>query len=1220
MKVGYIQMILKPSPEQQAALEQLLQDQQDPASLDFHKWLTPEQFADQFGTSANDILTLETWLKSQGFTLIQTARARNWIAFSGTASQVQNGLNTEIRHYLVDGETHYANATAPSIPAAFSGVVRSFVGLNDFRMKARPRITKRLGSLPQFDNSNGAHFLAPGDLSVIYDTNPLYKLGINGTGEKIVIIGLTDIILSDIASFRSTFGLPTNNLTATLVPGSTDPGLDTDSLGEADLDLEWSGGMAPNAAQIYLYSSNILFSVNYAVDQNLAPVISMSLGVCESRASSYGIGAGDMQPIAQQANSQGTTILVSSGDSGAAMCDPHGNSSLPAASDGAAVNLFASPPETTGVGGTMFNEGNGSYWASGNGPGDVSALSYIPEVAWNENSASDGLLASGGGLSIVYGSPAWQSGVLHPAVNARAVPDVALTSAAGHDAYLIFTNGGFATVGGTSAAAPSFAGIVALVNQYTRSSGLGNINPNIYRLAQSTSGIFHDITSGNNIVPCVGGTPNCSLTGGSFGYNAVVGYDLVTGWGSVDAYNLATGWSTSQLQTAITVTANPPNFALNGSTTLTATVSGIGTGANPTGTVTFLLGNTSLGAATLSPSGSGASSASLTIFASQLPAGNDTIIVSYGGDKTFTPATTRITVGVSVPTGGSASAVIPSVSPNPVFQQTVNSQAIWYYTVRLTEVAGVSTTLTGLTIAGTNYSSDITSFFGSTGIPANGTLSASLQTTNLNAPTSLLFIFSGVDAGGRTWSQQATVQFLGPQLSALLTLTGLPNQVTLNSLNTEPNFPWCQDLGLEENNGHAVYLTKFLADGDDLSDQIADYFGGTYIPPFGSLLGGICWTIPTADLPYTISYEIDGIDDEGNAVFTTLSSQFVGQVPNPGTLQPSTSEVTLAVNPGQSATSRLNINVQPGQAWTVSTFPNNRTGSWLVVYPQSGTGSQTVNVSASSSGLAPGVYQATVVFQSATAIPESYDVQVNFVVGTPTVTQFLNGATITDTGISPGLIFAVRGTGLGPQYGENYFITENNLVTNNISGMQVFVDGYLSPLLYVSATQINAIAPYELASRIGQRVNIQVVNNGVAGNTYSETVVGTAPGIFNLGNNQAAIRNADGSINGPGNGAARGSYVAIYATGEGQLTPAGVDGSLANETTLAALPHPIAPVGVTFNGINAPNIAYDGTVPTSFEGFFQINVQVPATVPSGNVQVVFTVNGVASPPLIMVVK
>ena len=212
----------------------------------------------------------------------------------------------------------------------------------------------------------------------------------------------------------------------------------------------------------------------YAVDRNLAPVLSMSFGRCEAEERSPSFRA-----IAQQANAQGITWLTSSGDSGAAGCDRQGAG--PQATRGMGVNFLASIPEVTGVGGSMFVEGAGAYWANINGPNSGSALSYIPEVAWNENGA-DGLGSSGGGASALFGKPTWQTGPGVPNDNARDVPDVALASA-GHDGYIIIANGAALRVAGTSAAAPSFAGIIALLNQYLVSNGLlaepglGNINP-----------------------------------------------------------------------------------------------------------------------------------------------------------------------------------------------------------------------------------------------------------------------------------------------------------------------------------------------------------------------------------------------------------------------------------------------------------------------------------------------------------------------------------------------------------------------------------------------------------------------------------------------------------------------------------------------------------------------------------------------------------------------
>jgi uncharacterized protein (TIGR03437 family) len=1205
MQLNYIQMTLKPSAAQQSALNQLLQDQQDPLSPGYHTWLTPEQYADRFGMSPRDIHQVETWLTSQGFSLIQTARARNWIAFNATASQVQNAFGTEIRHYQVNGKLHFANATAPSIPAALEPMVGTIIGLSDFRPEPRPLKRQSLNG-PQINYGSG-HAVGPQDLATIYDVNPLYAQGITGAGENLVIIGQSGIYISDIEAFRNDFGLPVNDPVVTLIPGATDPGV-TGALAETDLDIETSGGIAPNAKLHYIYADLFVNALIYAVDQNIAPVISMSFGFCEANASELGIGADFMEPYAQQAASQGISILVSSGDSGATMCDTHGDSSVTQASHGLAVNMFASAPDVTGVGGTMLQDQNGSFWSASG-----AALSYIPETSWNETS-SNGLGATGGGLSVVYPKPAWQNGSGFPSANQRGVPDVAMAAAV-YDGFPIVSNGGVEVVGGTSAATPLFAGLIVLLNQYTKTNGQGSLNANIYRLAQSNPSVFHDITTGNNISPCVALSPNCS--NGQEGYSAGPGYDLVTGWGSVDATRFIQNWAGGQLQTTLTVTANPPSFALNGSTTLTATVAANSSG-NPTGTVTFLLGGVSLGANTLTPAGSGASTASVTIFASQLPAGEDTIEATYGGDRTFTPSVATISVGVSVPVGSSA--VIPSINPNPVYQRTNASGTTgWFFAVTLQEVAGTATTLTGLTINGTNYSSDIAQFFGTSAIQANGTISAALQVTGVTPPFTETFVFSGTDPStGRNWTQQLTAQLLGPQLSGLLTMTGLPNTIQQNP-NIQGAYQWCQDVGIAEQNGHTVYLTKFLANGLDLTNQIDNFFGGAIITPFGALLGAdICWDI-TSPVPLTLTYEIDGIDDEGNNISATLSPTFVAAASNPGTLSASTEFLTFGVNStGQSTKSSVNVSVSAGQQWSVSVFPANPSTSWLTVFPSSGTGPGTVNVSASAAGLAPGLYLATLVFQSTNAVPQYYNTYLYFTVGAPQITQVINSATLTDsttaitanTPISPGLIFTLRGTGLGPVQPEYYYVDDNGNVATDNYGIQVLVNGVACPLLYVQQGQINAIAPYELAGNIGQTVNVQVVNNGVNGSSFPVQIAATAPGIFSLGGNQAAAQNLPSyATNGSSAPAPRGSTIVIYGSGEGQLNPAGVDGSFANQTSLAAFPRPVAPVQVIFNGNVSGAISYAGTVPGSFEGFFQVDVQVPTNIPPGKTSVVLVVGG-----------
>ena len=319
LPLPYVTLALAPSDAQAADLAQLLADQHTPGSPDYHRWLTPEQYAQRFGVSDADIGQISGWLQSQGLTVVSTARARNWIAVSGTAVQVESAFATQLHQYLVDGETHFANASEPSVPTAFAGVVRSIQGLTDFRLKpaARPMLNQPAGARYTAPKA-GAHQIAPDDLATIYDLKPVYAAGIDGTGQTLVVAGQTRINLSDIEHFRSSYGLPANDPQTILVPNAQDPGLSSTDLAEADLDLEWSGAVARNATIIYVYSYDVMVAVQYAIDQDLAPVISTSYGLCEVEMGSERF---TLQTWAQQANSQGITWFAASGDSGGADCN-----------------------------------------------------------------------------------------------------------------------------------------------------------------------------------------------------------------------------------------------------------------------------------------------------------------------------------------------------------------------------------------------------------------------------------------------------------------------------------------------------------------------------------------------------------------------------------------------------------------------------------------------------------------------------------------------------------------------------------------------------------------------------------------------------------------------------------------------------------------------------------------------------------------------------------
>ncbi|MFZ0479698.1 MAG: S53 family peptidase, partial [Terriglobales bacterium] len=403
MKLSYITLLTVPTATQQKALNKLLADQQNPHSASYRKWLTPEQYADRFGLSQNDVQKLSTWLRSEGFTIVNVARGRNWIAFSGSAAQVEKTFQTEIHNFNVNGETHYANVTPVVIPAALSGIVTGFRGLHNFLPKSYAHRAKHEYTLA----ANGAIYLAPGDIAAMYDLNSLYTNGYDGTGEKLAVMGQTDVYLNDLVYFRSGFGLSTftcttnstNVITAcntgnfkyVLVPGNTDPGSPSSvDLPEADIDLQWSGGTARNAQIIYVNapSSNggVWDSWYYAVDQTIAPVITLSYGLCElHEAGNSGTGEftfGSDEAELQKANSEGITFMNSSADQGAANCDYQANLAV----NGYAVSYPASSPEVTGVGGTLIPTGEygSTYWNSTNGTDGGSAKGYVPEQSWND--------------------------------------------------------------------------------------------------------------------------------------------------------------------------------------------------------------------------------------------------------------------------------------------------------------------------------------------------------------------------------------------------------------------------------------------------------------------------------------------------------------------------------------------------------------------------------------------------------------------------------------------------------------------------------------------------------------------------------------------------------------------------------------------------------------------------------------------------------------------
>jgi subtilase family serine protease len=430
LRLSFVTMHIAPTASQQLAINRLLAQQQDSGSPLYHKWLTPEQYADQFSLSPNDVQKINAWLLSEGFTVVKVARSRNLIAFSGTAGRIEAVFQTPIHNFTVNGEKHISNTAPPSIPAALAGVVTTVGGLNDFRPKAFFQRRNPNYSFPIPHSSEYAPLIAPGDIATIYNITPLYQAStpIIGTNQKLVVVGQTDVYLADLNDFRSGFELPSISCTTDsndiitactdphfqyVLNGTVDAGVNPqgDDLAEADIDLEWSGAIAYGAQIIFVNSGGTANGVwdawQAAVTDNLAPVITMSYGICELGEAQGDVGGNTFstdEPLLQQAALEGITFMNSSGDAGAAACDanPPGttNTFTPtppylAAENGLSVNFPASSPEVTAVGGTMIPISElsdpGTYWSATttlNGGGSAVCANSgpcIPEVGWNDD-------------------------------------------------------------------------------------------------------------------------------------------------------------------------------------------------------------------------------------------------------------------------------------------------------------------------------------------------------------------------------------------------------------------------------------------------------------------------------------------------------------------------------------------------------------------------------------------------------------------------------------------------------------------------------------------------------------------------------------------------------------------------------------------------------------------------------------------------------------------
>ncbi len=584
-RMEHMLLQLRRSPEQEQALDHFIEELNRNGSANFHQWITAREFGQRFGLSNQDLDKITGWLESHGFKVNVVYPSGMVIDFSGTVEQVRRAFKVEIHDFDQDGEKHVANMSDPRIPAALAPAIVGIVSLNDFLPHALHKMRTRRGN-STFDSRGATYAMVPADLATIYNLKPLFNAGYSGQGQTIALIANTNVFhSSDWTTFRSKFGLSSYSsgsfLTIHPAPSSGEnncrnPGVLAPNDADAILDAEWASAAAPNAT-IELVScadTTITFGGLIALENliNAATqppaIMSISYGQCETQ---NGVPANAAYSSAyQQAVTEGVSVFVAAGDSGAAVCDDNESR----AAHGIGVNALSSTPFNVAVGGTDFSDTssgtNSRYWNLTNTSTFASATSYIPEIPWNDSCA--GMLitnhfgyttpygpsgfcdspvgeslrttkAGGGGPSgcatgapstggVVSGTcqgwpkPSWQSVLGNPNDGVRDTPDISLFAGNGvWSHYYVFCwsdieHGGepckgspsdWSGAGGTSFASSIMAGIQALVNQKT-GDRQGNPNPAYYQLAAAEYG-----TSGNS---------SCNSSNGSAVAGSCIFYDV----------------------------------------------------------------------------------------------------------------------------------------------------------------------------------------------------------------------------------------------------------------------------------------------------------------------------------------------------------------------------------------------------------------------------------------------------------------------------------------------------------------------------------------------------------------------------------------------------------------------------------------------------------------------------------------------------------------------
>jgi kumamolisin len=460
--------------------------------------LTREQFAQKHGARADDLAKIRNFAKEFGLEVKEEAAERRSVVLTGTVEDFSRAFGVKLERYEHPTKGSYRGRTGTlSVPTELAQIVEGVFGL-DNRPQAEPHFRIRPKGKTHVKAHEKQLSYAPTQVAQAYD----FPTGVNGTGQAIGILELGGgYNTADLNSFFSKLQIPTPKVTAIGVDGASNAptGDASGPDGEVELDIEVAGSIAPGAQLGVYFAPNtdqgFLDALTTAIhDTTLKPnVISISWGGPENTWTEQAMNA--FESAAQDAATMGITIFVAAGDNGAS--DGNSNGEL-------AVDFPASCPHMTGCGGTKLV---------------LSGNTIESEVVWNELSHQEG--ATGGGVSQVFPLPSWQQNANVPnspdGKPGRGVPDVA-GDADPTTGYVVVVDGDSTVIGGTSAVAPLWAGLTALLNQ-SLGQPVGFLNPLIY--AAPASSTFHDITSGNND-----------------GYDAGSGWDPCTGLGSPDGEKL----------------------------------------------------------------------------------------------------------------------------------------------------------------------------------------------------------------------------------------------------------------------------------------------------------------------------------------------------------------------------------------------------------------------------------------------------------------------------------------------------------------------------------------------------------------------------------------------------------------------------------------------------------------------------------------------------------